>query len=86
MVASGIMGNITSGFLFSIFAVAVMIVVQLAAWRSGLFVSAQFARAQYIRQHRTEFINRMSGPAIDLSDILTDSGLQEVEKTEHESR
>jgi hypothetical protein len=72
--------------LFAVPAVVCMSVTEAMVWRAGAYISAAFERQAEMRQREREGFNRMmhytTAPAYDLSDLVTQNGMQELEQKE----
>jgi len=72
--------------LFAVPAVVCMSITEAMVWRAGAYISAAFERQAEVKsRERREFnriMSRTTGPAYDLSDLVTPSGLQELEQKE----
>lgn len=63
-------GATLEGALFGTTAAGIMALVNLAAWRSGAYVSEQFERADRMRRHRHAFLREAVNGSEDLARLL----------------
>jgi hypothetical protein len=69
--------------LFAVPAVVCMSITEALVWRAGAYISAAFERQAEVKaRERREFnriMNQTTGPAYDLSDLVTPSGEEVVQ-------
>ena len=84
MAACGVLGEREAGLLFGLATSAFVLMVDLETWRCGQYVSETLRKAFEVREahaNRTrQIIYNIREPLRDLSDILTQSGTDEVRK------
>ena len=80
MAICGVMGNVYIGAVFGTVAAVTMSIVSFSVWRSGVYVSKQFARAYEVRRRQNAFFRQWVSEGAELGDILTDEGQQEIKR------